>query len=403
MRYAQKGVSIVEVLVAVSIFVVSVSSVYAGIQFANRAVSRAGDKTEAAFLIEEGFEAVKHLRDVDWQTRIATKNSGYEYCLDFGGGDDGNEFGLSVGTSSMDRVLHMHFDETSWNGTAGEVKDDSGNNMNGTLVGGSLSAVAGRNANYGNAAPLNFPYYAEVADNAALDIAGDITLEAWVNIDNTVGGKRRAIFKGAGVNGDPYYLGVETGGSQFKPLFHLGNATGGYVDLYATNAVSRGVWHHLVGTRQGSTITLYVDGVQDGSATLSGALTQNANNLRVGTAANPSANNAIQLIDEVSIYKRALSADEVREHYKAGALCRKVNGKFQRTVIFQNACRDGSQNITGPTTGTLGSQCASGNFDAGTKYAEMRIDWESRDADKTKYSIPTQFYFADIFTCKTGI
>ena len=67
--------------------------------------------------------------------------------------------------------------------------------------------------------------------------------------------------------------------------------------------------------------------------------------------------------------------------------------------MFQNACRDGSQNIVGFTTGGL---CASGTADPGTKHVEMRIDWESRDPDKIKYSIPTEFYFADIFTCKTG-
>lgn len=80
------GFSLIEVLVGLAIFVIIVVSVYGAIIVANRAVNKAGEKRQAAFLLEEGMEAVRRMRDANWTDNIITgKVAGTAYCLNFTG------------------------------------------------------------------------------------------------------------------------------------------------------------------------------------------------------------------------------------------------------------------------------------------------------------------------------
>ena len=75
-------------------------------------------------------------------------------------------------------------------------------------------------------------------------------------------------------------------------------------------ALSLNTWSHLAATYDGTTIRLYVNGVEAGTAAGAGALPESANPLRIG-------GNAVWgeyfkgRIDEVRIYNRALSAAEI--------------------------------------------------------------------------------------------
>ncbi|MFA6797378.1 MAG: hypothetical protein WCR40_01580 [Candidatus Paceibacterota bacterium] len=78
----KKGVGLVEVLVAVFIFTIILSSL---ILISNMYLSGAGDNlklTQAAYLAEEGVEAVKVIRDNNW-TNISDINLGQSYYLYF--------------------------------------------------------------------------------------------------------------------------------------------------------------------------------------------------------------------------------------------------------------------------------------------------------------------------------
>ena len=78
----KKGMSLVEVLVAIFIFTIILSSL---ILISNMYLSGAGDNlkiTQAAYLAEEGIEAVKTIRDSGW-ANISSLNSGQTYYLYF--------------------------------------------------------------------------------------------------------------------------------------------------------------------------------------------------------------------------------------------------------------------------------------------------------------------------------
>ncbi len=89
-----------------------------------------------------------------------------------------------------------------------------------------------------------------------------------------------------------------------------GSTLYGYINSTAiTASVSTPTnWHHYVLTYDGANQKLYIDGVQASSSALTGAIATNATNLKVGDLFSGP-------IDEVRIYNRALTAEEVKEHY----------------------------------------------------------------------------------------
>ncbi len=76
----QKGVSIIEVVIAsaiISVFIITVSSVYTSLMqlsFANI------NKTQAIFLLDEGLESLKVMRSYSWST-IASSTPNTDYYL----------------------------------------------------------------------------------------------------------------------------------------------------------------------------------------------------------------------------------------------------------------------------------------------------------------------------------
>jgi hypothetical protein len=75
-----------------------------------------------------------------------------------------------------------------------------------------------------------------------------------------------------------------------------------------------GVWHHAVATRRGQTVTLYVNGKQDASGELPLSPTDVLDTtLRFGPMKG--------LIDEIAMFNRTLTAEEVTELYDYTRTC----------------------------------------------------------------------------------
>lgn len=79
------GFLAVEILVAASIITVSVLAATAVAQKAVFASRQSLHTTQAAFLLEEGAEAVRSMRDDAW-INISSLTAGTEYRIDFSGG-----------------------------------------------------------------------------------------------------------------------------------------------------------------------------------------------------------------------------------------------------------------------------------------------------------------------------
>ena len=85
------------------------------------------------------------------------------------------------------------------------------------------------------------------------------------------------------------------------------------------------IWHHVVGTFNGTTLSLYTDGVLRGTAAVSGAVNAGINPPVVGHMYESDTNATLYppnafagMIDEVAVYETVLSAARIKKHYDEG-------------------------------------------------------------------------------------
>ncbi len=199
-------------------------------------------------------------------------------------------------------VAEWHFD--------GDAKDSSGNGNDGTIYGASF--VEGK---FGKALSFDgVDDYVEVPDSASLHIITNaVTVEVWIKIDKLSIWKSIAE-KSVHLNWAYGFFIEEDGDLGF------GIGTGGTPvgDAHVlTNVKDKlGKWLYIAGTAGNGIITIYVDGKLTKQTTYSGNINTNDIPFRIGSRDNRDYFNGI--IDEVRIYNRALSADEIKAHYEQG-------------------------------------------------------------------------------------
>ena len=206
--------------------------------------------------------------------------------------------------STNDIALYLPLDS--------DLLDQSGNNNNGTNYGATFAS------GYVNEG-LSFDginNYAEINDSSNLDIANQITMEAWIKPATTINSTNsnmRIVDKQ-----NAYYLLFDYPGAngRLKLILRIG---GNYVDLSSTtNSWNADQWYHIVGTYDGVTMSIYVNGARENFKSKTGNIENTDYKIFFGTrAVNNVATNMFfdGLIDEVKIYNRALNATEVLGHY----------------------------------------------------------------------------------------
>jgi len=86
-------------------------------------------------------------------------------------------------------------------------------------------------------------------------------------------------------------------------------------------ALTNGKWVHLAAVKQGSTLTLYVDGEAAHSARAPARLFSSARDIAIGTNPNYSGNEClIGKLDDFAFYAEALSAEQIDTIYRTGKL-----------------------------------------------------------------------------------
>ncbi len=165
-----------------------------------------------------------------------------------------------------------------------------------------------------NAFNLDGSGYAEVVKGSDFNFGtGDFTLEAWV--------KYKFSNTGSGVNAI-LGLGQQLGGATTAGLETTNNNRFAFVcgslvtDSTAGLVLTEGDWYHVVGVRESSTVTLYVDAVNKKNGTSTANVT-NTDNIKVGQDTS-TARYYKELISDCRIYDRALTSDEILNNYNAG-------------------------------------------------------------------------------------
>ena len=159
-----------------------------------------------------------------------------------------------------------------------------------------------------------------VPDNASLEPATQVTVTAWLKGSKPVGPFAYIVAKGAQRCNAASY-GLYTGAN--RGLSFYVSQEGGDTYTRSPDAGSRvwdGRWHFVVGTYDGRSVRLYVDGVQVGSgSSLSGNIDYDFpdNDLYLGHYAGCTGLDFDGAIDAPQVWSRALSGAEVLTTYEA--------------------------------------------------------------------------------------
>lgn len=95
------------------------------------------------------------------------------------------------------------------------------------------------------------------------------------------------------------------------------NSTGN-PSITSSGSINNNIWHHLVGTYDGSTVKLYIDGTSAGSTAEAGTgvIYYQPGGIAIGRDGDNPGKYFSGLIQDVRIYNRALSDSEINTLYK---------------------------------------------------------------------------------------
>lgn len=188
-----------------------------------------------------------------------------------------------------------------WWRAEGDFKDSSGNGNNGANAG--LSAFGAGVAGQGFTLAGSERSFVEVPSAATLQTSSAISVEAWINA-RQLGGR---IVDRITANGTDGYL-LDTYQGKLRMLI-------GSTWLDSTASLTTGRPVHVAGVYDGSSMTVYIDGVAAGRRSLSGAIPGTALPLRFG-ADSSGASLFNGMIDEIRIWNRGLSAAEIESSHR---------------------------------------------------------------------------------------
>jgi hypothetical protein len=173
----------------------------------------------------------------------------------------------------------------------------------------------------GSALDLRGAGYVLVPHSPSIDsITDQITISAWVYFEGSVAvDYGTALSREIGTTVDQHYH-ISLFSDDAPTLFITTAVSGGtgYVTdrLHETTPVPRFVWTHLAGTYDGATARLYVNGVSVQSMPASGPIAPDTTPLVLGGNGNGSPGITERFpgrIDELMLYRRALSPSEIRQ------------------------------------------------------------------------------------------
>jgi hypothetical protein len=235
--------------------------------------------------------------------------------------------------------------ESSWNTTAGEIKDNSVNTANGVARGDATTTASGQ---FGRGALLDGSADSfTTADNANAELgASDFTLSTWVYMTAypVTGFGAAIITKDDGAAAfAPYALVMRSTDNNVHSWMSTNGSSWDVMNdtnLGGASALTLNGWHHVAFIRESGSCKLYIDTVVT-SETSSGI---SCSGTLVNTAAkpyfggqfqSPNGNGIAGRMDDARIYTRALSATDLSSLYtNPGSISTNVNATIVPSTSF---------------------------------------------------------------------
>ncbi len=263
---------------------------------------------------------------------------------------------LTLGSNSLNKLTINNGLVGYWkldDGTGLVARDSSPTQSNGTLTNNPSwsGANLATQMRFYNPSAMKFDGtddYISIPDNAALHPTS-LTVSLWVKLSSltnnaTCGGapstQQYLIFKKNSQAYDSFSLIKNSGVWQFSMY---SGSTSYYIQ--SSTVPVTGSWVHLVGTYANSTMKFYVNGSLEGTTTNAAGLDHSTNNLILGRTARCTTGDNYDaplngFLDDVRIYNRALSANEVSSLYNGNK--NTGSGKY---VLSSNTTIAGDLNV----------------------------------------------------------
>ena len=219
--------------------------------------------------------------------------------------------------SKQDSTLvgYWKFDE----GSGTTAADSSGNGNDGTLLDGNLSNADGNtpprwtNGTFGGAVKFDGLDDYVVIPNSSVFNLDTFTIEAWVRVDKYSSSSNIDILLREW-NVLRFFVNNQ---HKFGVVVQMDGTGRGF---YHPTLINEGQWYHLAAVVQSGKQALYENGVESIQGTYTyTSLLKNTKPLIIGAYSSPTPTTfSNATIDEVRIYNRALSADEIWNHYVHG-------------------------------------------------------------------------------------
>lgn len=221
-------------------------------------------------------------------------------------------------------VGYWSFDDGTINGK--NVTDVLGEN-DGVLEGGPKQ-VKGK---VGKALEFNGQNFVDIEGTKTLDVNGseEMTVAAWINADSdspvvgVVAGCCGTIVAQRDVDSWALRFDGRNAGTELEFIINAGGWQGD--NGFGIPVYPKGEWHHIVGIVDGDKRYIYGDGKLMKEDNFNGPMQAGGTEHEIGNAND---GGFVGLIDEVVIYNRALSANEVEMLYKAEGLSVEPYGKL---------------------------------------------------------------------------
>lgn len=224
--------------------------------------------------------------------------------------------GKTPTTEDVDIVGYWKMDE----GSGSTLLDESVNSNNGTITGTTYAGIGAFGYDADDSITFNGTSsdVITVPSHSSLDITGEeISVALWMK--TTATNDNRPLVSKSSATQNNYNLRTATNAQGLGKMSFVITTSGGNTALASTSTVNDGEWHHVVGVYDGIKMYIYIDGEEDASVAKTGTLVTVVSDLVLGRySISGSTAYYNGSMDNVVIYKRALTPDEVEQQYLAG-------------------------------------------------------------------------------------
>lgn len=268
------------------------------------AYAAVGNFKEAVRYQEKAFDLLPDQEIPRWQANFEKRLKLYRTSRPY----DNSSF-LDVPTEHL--VAWWRLDERDGN----MVADSSGNANHGTLIGDPAweSGIVGGGLLLGGGGIDDFQYV-RCGNSPAFNMTDAITVSGWMKVKRFLERHEPIITKGDNSWGLRKWAGTDKMRFDVFVLDEAGSVESRMARVKGRTGVEDGKWHYIVGVYDGERACLYVDGVLDMAIPATGPMRTDDFEVLIGQ----SSENLLHrqwngLIDDVRVYERALSREEVIE------------------------------------------------------------------------------------------